>query len=295
MVDTVRVCLPGGLWTEGGRERSASLRSLTGHDELFLAEHRQDLSVAEIVTAILCRCVTGLGARGDEGGASPEDVRRLTVGDREALLIELRRLTLGDRLACVIRCPDAGCGERLDVDLSLDDFLLAPYEQCQELYEATFETAEGALRVGFRIPNGGDQESVVALARSDARAAGVALIARCIESLRRESNLEEVPFDALSPELGDKISLAMSRLDPQAEIVLNLECAGCGNAFSTMFDTASFLLREIGNDVDELFREVHQLALHYHWNEPDILALSAKRRRRYLSLLAETMRAEAGR
>ena len=35
-------------------------------------------------------------------------------------------------------------------------------------------------------------------------------------------------------------------------------------------------------------REVHTLALRYHWSEGEILALTRPRRRRYLELLAES-------
>ena len=38
---------------------------------------------------------------------------------------------------------------------------------------------------------------------------------------------------------------------------------------------------------DRLYEEVHVLALHYHWSEPQILGLSATKRRRYLTLLAQ--------
>lgn len=37
---------------------------------------------------------------------------------------------------------------------------------------------------------------------------------------------------------------------------------------------------------ERLYEEVHVLALHYHWSEAQILALSTLKRRRYLALLA---------
>jgi hypothetical protein len=40
-------------------------------------------------------------------------------------------------------------------------------------------------------------------------------------------------------------------------------------------------------NLDALYREVHLLALHYHWAENDILRLPASKRRRYLRLLAD--------
>ena len=37
--------------------------------------------------------------------------------------------------------------------------------------------------------------------------------------------------------------------------------------------------------VDSLDREVHTLAMQYHWSETDILSLPRERRRRYLRLI----------
>lgn len=38
---------------------------------------------------------------------------------------------------------------------------------------------------------------------------------------------------------------------------------------------------------ETLYRQVHHLALRYHWSETDILALPRSKRLRYLSFLAE--------
>ncbi len=50
---------------------------------------------------------------------------------------------------------------------------------------------------------------------------------------------------------------------------------------------ADLLFRELAEHGDRLYREVHHLALHYHWSERDILALPHGKRRRYLALLAD--------
>jgi hypothetical protein len=46
---------------------------------------------------------------------------------------------------------------------------------------------------------------------------------------------------------------------------------------------------------DALFREVHALASHYHWSETDILTMTRRQRRRYLSLIAEAQARGAAR
>ncbi len=43
--------------------------------------------------------------------------------------------------------------------------------------------------------------------------------------------------------------------------------------------------------LDLLYEEVHVLALHYHWSEAAILSLSVSKRKRYLGLLSNHLRA----
>lgn len=46
-------------------------------------------------------------------------------------------------------------------------------------------------------------------------------------------------------------------------------------------------------NAERLFDEVHLLALHYHWAERDILALTAARRGRYLQRLLRDRAADS--
>jgi hypothetical protein len=42
-------------------------------------------------------------------------------------------------------------------------------------------------------------------------------------------------------------------------------------------------------NLDRLYTEVHYLALHYHWSEREILALTRGKRRKYLGLLVKQL------
>ena len=81
------------------------------------------------------------------------------------------------------------------------------------------------------------------------------------------------------------VAAAMAALDPQAEILLELECPACGAAFGSALDTGAYLLREIDQHASSLFAQVHTLALAYHWSEAEILDLPHDRRMMYLGLL----------
>jgi len=256
------VTLPGGLFVDGERRQDALLRPLTGEDEAFLLEDAEGLSPAARTTALLVRCLERLGPlQPVDAGA----VRALTAGDREALLLELRRLSFGERLECVLACPAPDCGEVMELELRAGDLLMAPYADARPEYEV-----DGAR---FRLPNGGDLEAAAVAAR-DGVGAGVRLVLeRCV----------------LAGDARERVDALMSDLDPQADIELELACPACGHTFTVPFDTGDYLAREAGSDSDSLLREIHLLGLHYHWPESELMAMTPRRRRRYLNHLAEAL------
>lgn len=262
MPTAVEVTLPRGLFVAGERRQDALLRPLTGEDEAFLLEDAEALSPAARTTALLARCLERLGPL---ERVDADAVRALTAGDREALLLELRRLSFGERLECVLTCPDAECGEAMELELRAGDLLLAPYEDARPEYEA------GGTR--FRLPNGGDLEAAAAAARDGVEAGVRLVLERCV----------------VAGEPSDGIDALMAELDPQADLELELACPACGHAFTVAFDTGDYLAREVGRDGDALLREIHLLGLHYHWPESELMAMTPRRRRRYLNHLAEAL------
>ncbi|HEX9986255.1 MAG TPA: hypothetical protein VGF69_23550 [Thermoanaerobaculia bacterium] len=277
MATSIPITLPSGTWRNGVRHRDALLRPLTGEDELFLVEDAEGVSPARRTTLLLTRCLERLGT---EQPVSDAATRALTAGDREALLLHLRRVTFGETLTSVLTCPRAGCDERMDLELRVSELLVDAVPEPAAVHEATID----GRTVRFRLPNGEDLEevgqtllSVDAAVREQALSRMTRLVLeRCVEG--------EVD-DAIEAQL----PRIMAELDPQAELLLNLVCTRCGRPFTALFDAASFLFRELAAHRDVLYRDVHQLALHYHWSESDILAMPAERRRRYLELLAEAL------
>ncbi|HEX8162180.1 MAG TPA: hypothetical protein VF538_09925 [Pyrinomonadaceae bacterium] len=261
------------------------MRPLSGRDEVFLSEEGRALLPARRVTALLERtlgpCVSGVAV-------TPEFVRRLTVGDREALMLHLRRLTLGGEISCIISCPLAACGEQMDLDLKVEDLLVPPNAHARgETHEAFVEAEGRRYRVLFRLPNGGDQEDAAALAASDWEAAMRLVMRRCVKSTTLADDAEAGEV-SLPPDAVPALQSVMASLDEQAEIVLDLKCPACGHAFSLPFDIGDYFQRELTRRGADVYREVHQLALHYHWSEAEILAMTRARRRLYLGLLADT-------
>jgi hypothetical protein len=271
---STRVAIPHGVARERGLVRELRLRTVTGEDHAFLLDTAGSTTPNERANALLERCL-------DEDDAATL-VASLVAGDREALLLQLRRLILGETLDSVLPCAE--CGEPMELELRVGDLLVDAYEAPGSHYELTIDAADPPFVVRFRLPTVEDVRGAAASANADPDDARAQLLARCV------SDAEGNPISDAGAEARDAIEAAMAERDPQAEIELDLTCPSCATPFSIVFDTASFLLQELDARASALFEEVHALALHYHWSEREILAMSPNRRERYITLLADALR-----
>lgn len=271
--DPTRVTLPGGLTLDDGRCLSeAELRPLRGYEEDWLASHPGVPSVLA-TTQLLGSCLVSLG--GVPGDC--DLARRLLVGDRDFLMLQLRRITLGDQIGAVFVCPS--CRAKMDVDLTIADVPVECRPGTASTHQIELASADGRPRsVRFRLPTGADQEAILGL---DSEAAVEELLRRCL--------LDDAGAD-LSEEEHASIANAMGERAPGLNLELDLTCPECGEAFLAPFDTSAFFLDEMRIRGDQLLREVHALAFHYHWSESEILGLARARRRAYLSLLVDALR-----
>lgn len=286
----VRVAIPGGVWSDAAQRtdgplRELALRPVSGEDEAFLLDTANLASPSARATALLARCLD------DEAGDVERTAHALTVGDREALLLQLRRLTIGETFDCVLPCPAAGCGERMELELRVANLLVPAYDDVQRTYALSTEAEGARYDVAFRLPTAADLDAVAVVARDDPARGADALLARCVCAATRDGAAVDV--SALAPAAREAIADEMARRDPQAEIELELACPVCGNAFSVVFDTASFFLQELDERATRLLHDVHTLATHYHWSERDILQMPRRRRDRYLELVSESTAARA--
>src|SRR5947207_3718804 len=126
-MNSVTVALSGGFRVDGTWCREVRLRELTGEEQAYLIDEAGKLPPVCWTTEVLNRCAY----RTDNDEPLTADcLRSLTVGDREALLLQLRRLTFGDRLQCVLECPASDCGAKLDLELRVTE-LLIPAGECR--------------------------------------------------------------------------------------------------------------------------------------------------------------------
>lgn len=191
------------------------------------------------------------------GGADPSSVADLSVGQREAVVLALRESCFGARLPCAITCP--ACTEQLELDLVVDDVRAAP--------------ADGA---GAAIVVDGVEFPVRAVTSRDLlevdanrRDAREVLVSRCVSGT--------LPAEAI-----DAAVAALSTVDPQADVLIPLDCVSCGHAWQAPFDVTDYLWVEIEAYARRLLLDVHTLANAYGWTEADVLAVSPTRRQFYL-------------
>ncbi len=284
MTGAVVIQLPHGFWEGGLRHVEAMVRPLNGYDEEFLFEEAASYTPVRRATAILSRCTLRLGP---VSPVSETHVAHLSAGDREALLLHLRRLTFGDRMQATVSCPRVGCDQRLDLEVRVGDLLAPVSREAAESYETQVAGGSGIYRMRFRLPTGADQEAAVEAAGQGVEAGVRTLVERCV--LAAEASAGAVAARELPAPVLSGLSEAMARLDPQAEVELAVRCPSCGAQFQTLLDAAAFLFEEVGHRRRQLYREVHTLALHYHWSETEILGMTARKRQRYLDLLRESL------
>ncbi len=280
---TATVTLPGGFWKDGVRFQEAVVRPLVGRDEAALLAAERSLSRPEWTTEVLSRCLESLGPL-DSVDAGP--ARSLTIGDREALLLHVRRLTLGNLLPAVINC--GACGEKMDLELSVEELLLPPDPHDTPVHEMMIEADGKRFDVGFRLPTGGDQEAVSAVAKDSPGEAAGLLLHRCADYVHDDQG-NEVAESSWPDGLVDALSDQMERLDPQAELRINAQCPFCDHPFSLLFDTAAYFSKEMSGRKERFYREVHTLAFYYHWSESEIMHLTLRERNRYIELINETL------
>jgi hypothetical protein len=202
-------------------------------------------------------------------GARQDELADLTIGERDARLLQLREAVFGAGAAGISECP--GCGER--VEFPLDPRTLA---HAEEVTETAREIEVNGTHVRFRLPTSRDLAEVV-VAPDQSRGLHL-LIKRCVIEPRLPGELPDEILEALSQ--------AILKADPQAEIMISLSCPNCGEKWELLFDIAHFFWNEIAAQAQRLVCEIDALARAYGWTEREILSLPPQRRRTYLEMLA---------
>jgi len=202
----------------------------------------------------------------------------LPLGTCDSLLLDLRSALFGSRLACTAECP--GCGERCEWSCEVNSLRAATDRV--DVAQRELELSRDGWRVRFRPVSCRD---LAALGNARDESAAVRhLLERCVSEALYEGR-STIPGD-LPDALVTEISAALSAADPRAIAVIALTCPRCAHHWNADFDPGAFLWAELDAWAQRTLGDVHQLATHYGWSEPEILALAPARRARYLALVS---------
>lgn len=206
------------------------------------------------------------------------DLNRLasmTIGERDARLIEVRRNLFGPIFNNISNC--SVCGQKVEWETTADEIQIQ--KSNTENPRSSFELKYKEYLIRFRLPNSYDVLELLEDATINNKAQK--LIRSCIiESIPSLEPNQKIPVD-----LENQINHKMEEYDPQANVLMNLTCPECKNKWDVIFDITQYIWAEINDWAIRLMQDVHILASTFGWSEKDILDMSRHRRNIYISMI----------
>jgi hypothetical protein len=209
--------------------------------------------------------------------SSPAALARLSIGRRDANLLQLREWAFGSELAILAACPS--CRQPLELTIPIAELRVSVNPAGESAGDLESSLMLRDYEVRYRSPNSEDIAGCVGL---DFAASRRKLLTRCVTDARCQGN--SVCADELPEEVAQRVVEQIAAIDPQADTHLDLTCPECHQRWREVFDIVSFFGAEIDAWARRMLREIHVLARAYGWRESDILALSPVRRQIYLSM-----------
>jgi len=212
------------------------------------------------VTAVLIACL-----RDPDGQPpGPELAWSWSIASRLQGLLAVVMATDDRDLDIQVNCQR--CQEALGLDLPLRRFVLEPPGDQRLSCEA-----DGA-RLWLRLPTGRDQQHWLGRDGVTTEQMAVQLLA---EPGQAEIRLTPAQLAAMEAALEDA--------DPFTALELETQCPCCQAGVQHPLDLEACLLQRLQGVLTGLLRDIHRLAMAYHWSEAEILALPAQRRDFYLA------------
>jgi hypothetical protein len=225
------------------------------------------------------RALTILSVASSE--SSPAALARLSIGRRDAHLLQLREWAFGSELAILAACP--ACRQTLELMVPVAALRVSmvptgdPTREPAGNLESSFRLRDYEVR--YRPLN---TEDIAVCAGLEPAARRRKLFACCVTDARCQG--KAVPVEELPDEVEHKVVEQIAAIDPQADMRLDLTCPDCHQRWKEVFDIVSFFWAEIDAWARRILRDVNVLARAYGWRESDILALSPVRRQIYLAM-----------
>lgn len=243
------------------------MRPLSGQELLFIWETGLQLHAVDRALTILAVAYPEI---------PQELLPSLSIGRRDALLLQVREHILGRQLAGFSECPQ--CDEKLEFNFNMKDVRFPINQKDMDIFQ---KISIHGFDLQFRLPNSHDLARIVSC-QEISKARGE-LVRACLSKAMRDG--KEMGADDLPQPVIDGSIQLMAEWDPQADVQLDLSCPSCGHHWQNLFDIVSFLWQEICVLAKRLLLEVNVLAQAYGWQEADILSMTPARRKIYLDMV----------
>ena len=224
---------------------------------------------AQVVTALLAACLRDIDGRSFQ----TDTLWSWSVAARLQGLLAIAYETAGPKTTALATCSHPGCGQRIELELALADFLLPTPDSID------WQTPQRqSARV--RLPSGNDQLAWFHQQRAGHDADSAWLARRLIVSL--DAELPAMSWSLPSSWIAS-LGSALADADPLTALTVAAHCPACDTELAIAVDLEYLLLDSCQRRQRALLDDIHRLAGAYHWSETDIVALPAWRRARYLS------------
>ena len=249
------------------------MRALAGEEILTAWERSRDLPAQEAVLSLLALA---------SPGREINELARLPLGERNALLLELRAMTLGRRMEGFAVCPE--CGAQLEFVLDVDELAkglrLEPVHATDEIAGYTMRPVNTFDLLRASAAESEEQARAILLART------LGVERPDPESSDHGGSWTDTWLQSQPAHVAASLLARFERINGSSEIRVQFRCAACQSRPLLDLDIAHFVLREITGAARRLVTEIHQLASAYGWSERSIATMSATRRAAYLEMLS---------
>lgn len=211
------------------------------------------------------------------GATDLSSMATLSIGERDARLLQLREWLFGTRLTNLAHCPS--CAQPVEWENDTRKLLLQTPVPAASIRELTLEQAGFSIR--FRLPNSYDLHR--AMTDHAYQSDPTRLLIDCV--LSSKQNGEPCSVNDLPANVVKAIDDRMAEEDPQADIDLLIDCPGCGHGWTARFDIMPYLWQEIDSWARHLMQDVFLLARTFGWAERDILQMAPTRRQLYIDMI----------
>lgn len=260
--------LPGGLLVDGQLCCDFSFKPITGSIEREILESNQNVvSLVTHVTNMLNVTLAQLAGM----PANKELISSLCSGDRQYLILQLEAIINPASKWLTLNCQ--ACDELIQLELIPGTLPIKPAGQ----YFPATTTQLSIGEVSLRVPNGADEEALLQQPDNEKQR-----LKHLLKRLIFQAN-NKVEIGQLNPDDLDKIDQTLEDMMPQPSTNISTTCPYCNSPQQISLDIFAWM-NEKNSDIEN---DIHQLAIHYHWSEKDILALPKTRRKHYLALIEQ--------